>query len=403
MPNWSEITPATAGGADPINQFDLDDGLGGSHNFTGVESVGIYDPVTLSLMEVFRLGSSGADTIDASVETARAVILAGDGDDTVTGTAFSDSIDIRRGSDTVSAGNGDDYISARSGGTNSIDGGSGYDTVALISVEGLDATISDTQIAQAGTGAGTFALSGIESLSYTEFGTADKVIDASAATFDVSIGANEGSDTISGGSGDDRLSGGLSADTLSGGAVSDTFRYGIYSGIVGALDGDVITDLEAGEVINFSSADSQDGISYSFIGTIAFSGLVGEVRYEASGGETLVRVDTDGDASADETLTISNGEFELDLLSDSYGVFSLMASIPPTPLDLAGTGGSDTLIGGAGNDLIRAFAGDDILDGGDGDDDLRGGAGDDTISGGAGTDIVTAWTGGRPDHRIGRQ
>ena len=73
-------------------------------------------------------------------------------------------------------------------------------------------------------------------------------------------------------------------------------------------------------------------------------------------------------------------------------------------MDLRGTQGADTLVGGAGDDVIYGFEGadtlkggggndvlagnegNDVLQGGDGDDYLLGGAGNDTIDGGAGND-----------------
>lgn len=73
-------------------------------------------------------------------------------------------------------------------------------------------------------------------------------------------------------------------------------------------------------------------------------------------------------------------------------------------MDLRGTQGADTLVGGAGDDVIYGFEGadtlkggggndviagnegNDVLQGGDGDDYLLGGPGNDTIDGGAGND-----------------
>lgn len=48
--------------------------------------------------------------------------------------------------------------------------------------------------------------------------------------------------------------------------------------------------------------------------------------------------------------------------------------------------GADTLKGGGGNDVLAGNEGNDVLQGGDGDDYLLGGAGNDTIDGGAGND-----------------
>ncbi|MFY8144225.1 MAG: calcium-binding protein [Caulobacter sp.] len=51
-----------------------------------------------------------------------------------------------------------------------------------------------------------------------------------------------------------------------------------------------------------------------------------------------------------------------------------------------GFGGNDTLRGGAGDDAIAGHEGNDVLQGGDGDDYMLGGPGNDTLDGGAGSD-----------------
>ncbi|MEA2223796.1 MAG: hypothetical protein QOH83_2172, partial [Solirubrobacteraceae bacterium] len=62
---------------------------------------------------------------------------------------------------------------------------------------------------------------------------------------------------------------------------------------------------------------------------------------------------------------------------------------------LYGRGGDDVLFGGTGGDTLEGARGEDLLDGGPGNDKLNGGFGDDSISGGSGNDAIVALGGGR--------
>lgn len=72
-------------------------------------------------------------------------------------------------------------------------------------------------------------------------------------------------------------------------------------------------------------------------------------------------------------------------------------------MDLRGTQGADTLVGGAesdviygfaGNDTLRGGAGDDVIAGNEGNDSLQGGDGDDYLLGGPGADTIDGGAGG---------
>jgi len=60
---------------------------------------------------------------------------------------------------------------------------------------------------------------------------------------------------------------------------------------------------------------------------------------------------------------------------------------------LTGEAGADSLIGGNGQDKLRGDAGADVLSGGNGKDLLEGGGGDDTVSGGNGNDTLSGGEG----------
>jgi Ca2+-binding RTX toxin-like protein len=64
-------------------------------------------------------GTSADDTIDCTNASPGKTITGGDGNDTITGTAFNDNIDGGNGNDTITGGPGDDTI----------EGGNGNDTL----------------------------------------------------------------------------------------------------------------------------------------------------------------------------------------------------------------------------------------------------------------------------------
>jgi D-alanyl-D-alanine carboxypeptidase len=73
-------------------------------------------------------------------------------------------------------------------------------------------------------------------------------------------------------------------------------------------------------------------------------------------------------------------------LSDLYAFTNSRGKAEP--LDLNGSGGSETLRGGNANDRLSGLAGNDILIGGNGDDILLGGTGRDILLGGRGNDLL---------------
>lgn len=129
-----------------------------------------------------------------------------------------------------------------------------------------------------------------------------------------------GNDVMSGGGGDDLLFGGAGADTLWGGTGADRFAYSYAWGgesTPGARD--VIRDFEDGiDRLDLSDIDPWKDGTYvddacHFVGTGAFDGLRGAVRYGHAGGQTIVQVDVTGD-------TVTDIEVALD------GVFALTAA-----------------------------------------------------------------------------
>ena len=91
-------------------------------------------------------------------------------------------------------------------------------------------------------------------------------------------------------------------------------------------------------------------------------------------GETLLQLDIDGDGTADETLTIANGEFDLAQANVESRRFDLIIGTP-----IEGTSGNDVLDGTPGDDIINGLDGDDIITTFEGNDTVDAGDGADTI------------------------
>ena len=145
--------------------------------------------------------------------------------------------------------------------------------------------------------------------------------------FDNSLTGNNGNNILTGGAGSDYLNalegndvvdGGAGQDFLSGGAGADSYRFErAGDSVVGAAD--TIIDFTSGtDRIDLSLVDANSNLpgrdSFTAIGSNAFSGKAGELRWEASGSQTFVYGDTNGDGAADfaitvNTATIAQGDF----------------------------------------------------------------------------------------------
>lgn len=106
---------------------------------------------------------------------------------------------------------------------------------------------------------------------------------------------NEVANRLEGRGGNDVLDGYEGKDILVGGDGNDTFTFHNVE------KGDRIVDFTAGDKIDLHSLDRAT-FDFSFIGTNAFSGHAGEVRY--AGG--VVEVDLDGVNGADLTIILDN-------------------------------------------------------------------------------------------------
>jgi Ca2+-binding RTX toxin-like protein len=117
------------------------------------------------------------------------------------------------------------------------------------------------------------------------------------------LSSGAGDDLIDGGAGSDRLVGGLGTDTLTGGAGADLFQFLTNEDSMVGLGRDVITDFQQGsDLIDLSALNAS-----RYIGSGAFSGRAGEVRYATFNGGTIVELDSNGDRLADFQVELDQG------------------------------------------------------------------------------------------------
>lgn len=181
-----------------------------------------------------------------------------------------------------------------------VDGGSGVDTVLFDQVSaGVDLRLYQTPD----------AFISIEKFVGSRFddqmrGSSGNDHFTSSMGNDLLIG-REGNDTLIGGSGNDRFIGGLGRDIMSGGSGGDVF---VFESVLESPTGvrDIITDFNRkDDLIDLRIIDANSEKSgnqaFTFVGTGAFSGTAGELRfsYSSANKNTYVWGDIDGDKKSD--------------------------------------------------------------------------------------------------------
>lgn len=132
------------------------------------------------------------------------------------------------------------------------------------------------------------------------FGEDDNDIIRGGLGDDLIVGG-DGDDTMSGGAGDDEIVlGGVGTDVLSGNAGLDKFIFGFASQLGNGSNRDIITDFALGDLVDLRGLAP----SLIFIGSGAFSGVAGQLRYVAGTG--ILSFDLDGDKIIDHQLQFAN-------------------------------------------------------------------------------------------------
>lgn len=273
-------------------------------------------------------GTTGADRLlaDARFDSR---VDGGAGDDVLTGSTKSAQLIGGVGDDTyILKSATDQVVEAKD---------AGYDTVAV----GFDYTLTDnveamrmTGNGQLGTGnaldnrlvgsAGDDRLFGLAGDDLLQGGGGNDTLDGGLGADSLrgeagndtltggdgndTLAGGDGNDVLLGGNGNDLLEGNTGNDRMTGGAGADTFRFRPEDATGGQWD--TITDFHRGEdVISLSLIDANAATAaneaFKLIGTQAFHGVAGELRYEVSGGAAHVYGDLNGDKIADFAITLT--------------------------------------------------------------------------------------------------
>jgi Ca2+-binding RTX toxin-like protein len=272
-------------------------------------SSGGFANVTISL-------TSGADTFNfASVALTGIARIDGlAGADVITGSAGADTIAGGTGDDTLGGGSGDDvFLYGTSGdGFDNVSGGDGQDMLVATGNNvyiGLHSLNTIETISSGGYSGVYIAGSGAADTLDFSGTTMSGIVRIDAGSGNDAITGSAGSDTIIGNSGNDWLNGGGGVDTLTGSAGTDVFAFGEGGTSLGA-SADRITDFAVGsDDIDLTAIDanvnSGGDQAFAFIGSAAFSGVAGELRFEKIGSDTWIQMDTDGDGAANMAIVLS--------------------------------------------------------------------------------------------------
>lgn len=291
----------------------------------------------------------------------------GSGDDTVFGSIYDEQIDVNGGSNFVDAGGGNDTVA--------VDVTSGGGRVTISGNASSLTVVQDGQVALLARNTETLRVGNNNDVT-------GQVLDASALSgVSTLLFDGQGDDVLIGSRGQDVFATGETSfgnDILTGNGGADLFDFIVTAN---TLDGTIITDFDSDDVIDFNFNTLDVGASTTvttFIGMNAFSGTVGEYRYDFDNGETIVQIDGDGDGMSDGTLRITNGTFHLAEETNDNGPRTLVIS--SQAMTVNGTAGDDEETGGAGDDFLYGLAGNDVLQGLGGNDTIDGGEGIDTAS-----------------------
>jgi Ca2+-binding RTX toxin-like protein len=206
-------------------------------------------------------------------------LLGGDADNIFYGGEGRDILSGRAGADILSGGYAGDQL----------DGGSDIASY-YTSISGVTVNLT-TGTASGGDAAGD-TLTSIEGLSGSNLGND-------------SLAGNAGANVLRGWGGDDVLTGAGGKDSLIGGAGADRFIYGSTADSAVGANADVIGDFShaQGDRISLSVIDADTGAAgnqaFSFIGTAAYTGAAGQLRFHSNGITTTIAGDVDGDGVSD--------------------------------------------------------------------------------------------------------
>lgn len=330
---------------------------GGRNNLTDTAGIDTINAVAVDTDLTINLTPGSINTIAGvshtiNVGTYIENVLAGDGNDVLTGNELNNIIYGGRGNDIIDGGLGiDRLIGGQGDDTYYVDSLSdivienaneGYDIIySSVADYVLSANVEELHIV--GGGENVTGSNGVDNINGSENANVINGMDGN----DVLQG-NGGADTLIGGNGDDQLYGGNDNDNLQGGADNDLLNGGAGDDTMAGGTGDDSYVVNSINDIVTENANEGYDIVYSTVDWTLGNNLE---RLELQGTGNI-----NGNGNGDNNYILgNNGDNTLD-----------------------GGAGDDTLIGGSGNDTLMGSFGYDYIDGGIGADDMQGGDGNDT-------------------------
>ena len=268
----------------------------GTFGATTLEYANLATPVTIDLLHPWLNAGAAADDTLIDIHN----VWGSKAGDSLTGDDAGDVLKGLAGTDTIIGGTGNDTIDGGTG-ADSMAGGTGDDTYYIDNV-------GDVVTEAAGAGSDTI----FTRITYALVaGNSVEFLRASVDT-GIRLTGNEIANSIRGGAGNDTLIGGGGGDTLVGGGGADQFRLSLLAdSTTDATGRDRIIDFSAaeGDTIDLHIIDavahSPGNQAFTFIGTAAFSGAEGELRYAPSGPNTLLTGDVNGDKLPDFAIILN--------------------------------------------------------------------------------------------------
>ena len=376
-----------AGGDGGVTLFELmpDGRLVHIDSFEGTIQVPLGDVTALELavigdeLQVFAATEedAGIAVLRADLSQQGTVLVAGSGNDTLTGTGRDDVLLDGSGSDRLEGrGGADRYVFTADGQTDTI---VGFDPAHdILDLSGLPFLYDVARLDIVSTSYGARITYRGETIILRSAN--GQPLDPEAVRGAVEVAINRSFSApareIDGTTGADLLRGDWGPDTLIGNDGNDTLE-GHDGGdlLVGGRGNDRILGMDGGDILKGGRGTD-----------LLYGGEGADTLYGGSGNDRLLG-QNGGDAlfgqGDDDTVEGGNGD---DTLHGDLGNDLLLGGAQNDRLN--GGDGADTLRGDDGDDTLAGDAGNDRLDGGTGNDELRGDAGSDSMYGGAGADSL---------------
>ncbi|WP_422031924.1 calcium-binding protein [Roseovarius sp.] len=376
-----------AGGDGGVTLFELmpDGRLVHIDSFEGTIQAPLGDVTALELavigdeLQVFAATEedAGIAVLRADLSQQGTVLVAGTGNDTLTGTGRDDILLDGSGSDRLEGrGGADRYVLTPDGQTDTI---VGFDPAQdILDLSGLPFLYDVARLDIVSTSYGARITYRGETIILRSAN--GQPLDPEAVRGAVEVAINRSFSApareIDGTTGADLLRGDWGPDTLIGNDGNDTLE-GHDGGdlLVGGRGNDRILGMDGGDILKGGRGTD-----------LLYGGEGADTLYGGSGNDRLLG-QNGGDAlfgqGDDDTVEGGNGD---DTLHGDLGNDLLLGGAQNDRLN--GGDGADTLRGDDGDDTLAGDAGNDRLDGGTGNDSLEGGDGDDRLFGQSGADTL---------------